>query len=104
MIPDAVGIEPSWYALVPCAGVGARAGTSGPKQYAPLAGQAMVAHALAALAAVPRLRAILVVLAPEDGQFEQAVPEFAGARRWVARCGGQTRAQSVANGLDELRA
>ncbi|MCB2022475.1 MAG: 2-C-methyl-D-erythritol 4-phosphate cytidylyltransferase, partial [Burkholderiaceae bacterium] len=29
-------------------------------------------------------------------------PAFAGHRRWVARCGGATRARSVANGLDEL--
>ena len=98
----AVGLAPRFFALVPCAGIGARAGAGGPKQYAALAGRPLVAHTLAALQQVPRLDATLVVLAPDDAQFEAAVPEFSGDRAWVARCGGATRAQSVANGLDEL--
>jgi len=92
---------PRCFALVPCAGVGERAGAGGPKQYVALHGQALVAHTLAALAAVPRLEATLVVLAPGDAQFEQRVPGFAG---WVERCGGASRAQSVANGLEALLA
>lgn len=93
----------SCYALVPCAGTGTRAGGDGPKQYRPVAGRPMVAHTLAALAAVPRLTATLVVLAPGDEAFDAAVPGFAGARGWVARCGGATRAATVAAGLDKLR-
>ncbi|HYE70178.1 MAG TPA: 2-C-methyl-D-erythritol 4-phosphate cytidylyltransferase [Aquabacterium sp.] len=100
----AVGLVPRFFALVPCAGIGARAGAAGPKQYAPLAGRPLVAHTLAALEQVSRLQATLVVLAPDDAQFEAAVPQFSGERAWVARCGGATRAQSVANGLDELLA
>lgn len=87
------------YALVPCAGVGERAGASGPKQYAPLAGRSLVAHTLAALAQVARLRAMLVVLSPTDAHFERHAPHFAG---WVSRRGGASRAQTVANGLEEL--
>lgn len=93
---------PRLFALVPCAGSGRRAGTDAPKQYRTLAGRALVAHTLAALAAVPRLAATLVVLARDDERFEAAVPGFAGARGWVARVGGATRAASVAAGLDEL--
>ncbi|MEP7280876.1 MAG: 2-C-methyl-D-erythritol 4-phosphate cytidylyltransferase [Rubrivivax sp.] len=92
------------YALVPSAGSGRRAGQAGPKQYAALAGQPVVADALAALGGVARLTATLVVLAPDDVGFDVAVPRFAGERGWVARCGGATRAQSVANGLAALRA
>jgi len=99
-----VGAQPRCYALVPAAGVGARAGADGPKQYVALAGRAMLAHTLAALAQVPGLAATLVVLSPDDEQFEAAVPEFHGERAWVARCGGATRAESVANGLNELSA
>lgn len=91
------------YALVPCAGVGARAGTAGPKQYARLAGQTVVAHTLAALRRVSRLTATLVVLAPGDTEFEAAAPRFRGARAWVERCGGATRAASVSAGLAALR-
>ncbi|MCH7342464.1 2-C-methyl-D-erythritol 4-phosphate cytidylyltransferase [Pelomonas sp. CA6] len=98
-----VGLTPRCFALVPAAGVGARSGADRPKQYVPLAGQAMIAHTLAALAAVPEIEATLVVLSPEDGEFETAVPGFAGARAWVARCGGASRAETVANGLQALR-
>jgi 2-C-methyl-D-erythritol 4-phosphate cytidylyltransferase len=104
---------PRCFALVPCAGVGQRAGTVGPKQYSALAGQAVVAHTLAALAAVPRLHAILVVLAPDDAEFERQVPQFKadeaeGGRfecktMWIARCGGDSRAASVSAGLQVLR-
>ena len=95
---------PRCFALVPCAGTGSRAGTLAPKQYTPLAGQAVVAHTLAALAQVDRLQATLVVLAPDDDQFEDFAPGFTGERAWVARVGGASRAESVANGLAELRA
>lgn len=91
------------YALVPCAGTGQRAGTAGPKQYEVVAGLPVVAHTLAALAAVPELAATLVVLAPDDEHFETAVPGFTGARSWVARAGGATRAATVAAGLAVLR-
>jgi 2-C-methyl-D-erythritol 4-phosphate cytidylyltransferase len=92
------------FALVPCAGVGLRAGTGAPKQYAALRGQAVVAHTLHALEQVQRLQASLVVLAPDDRLFESHAPHFTGMRAWVARCGGETRAQTVANGLLALRA
>lgn len=96
--------KPRCFALVPCAGVGERAGVGGPKQYHPVAGQAVVAHTLAALQAVPRIDATLVVLSPTDSLFEQHVPGFEGQRAWVARVGGASRAESVANGLNELLA
>jgi 2-C-methyl-D-erythritol 4-phosphate cytidylyltransferase len=95
---------PRYYALVPCAGVGLRAAVGGPKQYARLAGRAMVSHTLEALGGVNRLDATLVVLAPDDDLFDAAVPSYAGPRTWVARCGGDTRARTVANGLVELAA
>ncbi|MEO3714706.1 2-C-methyl-D-erythritol 4-phosphate cytidylyltransferase [Roseateles flavus] len=104
MTSYSVGVQPRCFALVPAAGVGSRSGATQPKQYVPLAGRALMAHTLAALQAVPGLDATLVVLSPEDEQFEQAVPGFAGERAWVARCGGASRAESVANGLLELQA
>jgi len=87
------------FALVPCAGAGTRAAAGRPKQYVPIAGRAMVAHTLAALSGVQRLGGTLVVLSRDDDEFERHVP---GDACWACRCGGATRAQSVANGLDEL--
>jgi 2-C-methyl-D-erythritol 4-phosphate cytidylyltransferase len=91
--------QPRCFALVPCAGVGERAGVGGPKQYHPVAGRPVVAHTLAALSAVARIDAIVVVLAPGDVLFAQHMPGFEDARHRVAPVGGATRADSVANGL-----
>jgi len=98
------GLQPRCFALVPAAGIGARSGADRPKQYVPIAGRAMMTHTLAALSRVPKLAATLVVLSPRDDLFDAAIPEFRGVRSWVARCGGETRASSVANGLLELQA
>ena len=91
--------DPDLYAVVPCAGVGERAGAGMPKQYAQVAGRSLVAPTLAALAAVRRIRQVLVVLAPGDSAFESHVPGHTG---WVARVGGASRAASVAGGLVAL--
>jgi 2-C-methyl-D-erythritol 4-phosphate cytidylyltransferase len=88
------------HALVPCAGVGERAGVGGPKQYAAVGGRTVVAHTLAALARVPRVTQTLVVLAPGDTQFEAAVPGFKGL---VKRNGGATRAATVSAGVSALK-
>ncbi len=87
-----------FFALIPCAGNGSRAGTSGPKQYEPIAGKPMVMHTLAAFAAVKRIARTLVVVAQGDGFFTR---NFAPVT--AAACGGETRAISVVNGLHELR-
>lgn len=88
--------QPQFYALVPCAGVGARAGVKGPKQYHTVAGRAVVAHTLSALSSVNSLTKIVVVLAPDDEVFEAHVKDFQGE---VTRTGGATRAESVLAGL-----
>jgi 2-C-methyl-D-erythritol 4-phosphate cytidylyltransferase len=87
-----------FFALIPCAGHGSRAGTTGPKQYEPIAGKPIVMHTLAAFAAVKRIAKTLVVVAQGDGFFTR---NFAPVT--AAPCGGETRAISVANGLHELR-
>ena len=69
-----------------------------PKQYQLVAGQPLVMHTLAAFAAVPRLAATWVVVAPGDPFFDSAE----NAPFLVADCGGDTRAKSVFNGLNHL--
>ncbi|RZL37227.1 MAG: 2-C-methyl-D-erythritol 4-phosphate cytidylyltransferase [Rubrivivax sp.] len=95
---------PRFFALVPAAGIGERSGAGMPKQYVDIAGKPMLAHTLAALAAVPRLAQKLVVLSPADERFEStvlaALPDCAA---WTARVGGASRAESVLGGLAELR-
>jgi 2-C-methyl-D-erythritol 4-phosphate cytidylyltransferase len=85
------------FALVAAAGGGSRFGGPEPKQYALLAGVPIVARSIAALTRSLALDGVFVVLAPEDDRFESV-----GAMAFDAvalRCGGATRADSVANAL-----
>lgn len=91
---------PVLYALVPCAGVGERAGAAGPKQYAMLGARSLLAHTLAALARVSRIAEVMVLLCPGDTAYAAHLDRAA----IFAHCGGATRAQTVRNGLDALLA
>ncbi|MBD8676908.1 bifunctional 2-C-methyl-D-erythritol 4-phosphate cytidylyltransferase/2-C-methyl-D-erythritol 2,4-cyclodiphosphate synthase [Sphingomonas sp. CFBP 13720] len=81
-------------ALIVAAGHGTRAGTGIPKQFTMIAGKAMVAHAHAALAGHPAIDRVVVVIG--EGQ-EQALIDAVGPVEYVI--GGDTRRESVANGL-----
>jgi 2-C-methyl-D-erythritol 4-phosphate cytidylyltransferase len=70
-----------------------------PKQYLPLAGQPMICHALATLCATPAIANVFVVLAPDDDLWPAARMSALGPKLRALRCGGETRAQSVASGL-----
>jgi len=96
---------PRLHVLVPCAGVGARAGAAGPKQYAPLAGRPIVAHTVEAFRALGhRLATLALVVVPDDALVEQVLPDFPRAGERLLRVGGATRAVTVANGLRALAA
>lgn len=97
----------SCFVLLPCAGIGARAGALDaagqalPKQYQTLLGKPVVQHTLDAISQVAGLTQIVVVLAEHDALFAQLCQLPAGGK--AAYCGGDTRAQSVAQGLVYLR-
>lgn len=97
-------VQAAVWALIPCAGSGSRAGSDRPKQYQQLAGRALVLHTLAAFAQVTRLRQTLVLLAADDRHF--AALDTSGLNRCCAseHCGAASRAGTVANGLERLRA
>ena len=89
-------------ALVPAAGAGSRMQSVCPKQYLPLHGEPLIAHTLRALARESRIAMIVVVVSPDDAHWDTYDwSEWQGRLR-VLRCGGETRAQSVLNGLEAL--
>jgi len=90
---------PEFHALVPAAGFGARMGHELPKQYLPLAGQPLIFHALNTLCACPEISTVFVVLAPDDALFHTYDWSRFGDKLQPLFCGGETRAESVANGL-----
>jgi 2-C-methyl-D-erythritol 4-phosphate cytidylyltransferase len=88
----------SFYALIPAAGTGSRLGAAAPKQYLPLAGRPMLWHAVRAVC-VPPVESVFVVLAREDREFAaQDWSAFAGKLEPLY-CGGETRRDTVYNGL-----
>ncbi len=89
----------SYFALVPAAGGGSRMGASLPKQYLSLAGRPLIRHALATLCAVALIERVYVVLSPDDAHWPEDEFSDLAAKLRVLRCGGATRAESVANGL-----
>ncbi len=93
---------PQYVALIPAAGAGSRMGSAIPKQYLALLGQPMIAHTLRVFVEAPEIARVYVVLSPGDewwpgydwsGFSSKLVPLFVG---------GQTRAESVGNGLQAI--
>ena len=82
-------------AIITAAGRGSRAGGDRPKQWRPLAGRSVLAHAVAPFLGFDR---VVVVLHPED--IVEGLRELGGTVTLVA--GGESRAQSVRNALESL--
>lgn len=91
-----------FFALIPCAGTGSRAGTSYPKQYQEIAGLPMVVHTLKAFADVSRITHGLLVVSPNDPWVCDVLAAHPQPLFSPARVGGTTRAASVLAGLNEL--
>jgi len=88
----------AFYALIPAAGAGTRFRGDIPKQYLPLAGRPMLWHSVKALCAAP-VENVFVVLAPEDRQFAGFDWSAFAGRLEPLYCGGETRRDSVYNGM-----
>ncbi len=88
----------SVFALIPAAGSGTRFAGGAPKQYATLAGQPMLWHAVRAVC-VPPVETVFVVLAPEDAAFAAHDWSAFGEQLEPLYCGGETRRDSVFNGI-----
>jgi 2-C-methyl-D-erythritol 4-phosphate cytidylyltransferase len=86
------------FALIPAAGSGSRFAGGQPKQYARIAGKAMLWHAVRAVC-VPRVEAVFVVLAAGDKAFAAEDWSAFDGKAQPLYCGGETRRDSVYNGL-----
>lgn len=87
-------------ALIVAAGRGSRFGGTLPKQYAPLAGRAVLRHSLEVFGRHPRIDSLLTVIHPEDRElYEHAC---AGLDMPEPALGGASRQESVRNGLERL--
>lgn len=91
--------SPSYFALIPAAGVGARMAAGGPKQYMPLCGKPMLRHTVEAFLSSDRIAHTYVVVSPDDGVIDSVLPEGAVS---VLRCGGASRMETIRNALQQL--
>jgi len=85
------------HALIPAAGHGTRYGGAVLKQYLPVSGKPVLVHSIRAFQFHPLIAGITVILSADDHWFDSAVGQLAAAVDTVT--GGDTRAQSVRNGL-----
>lgn len=90
-------------ALVPAAGIGARAtgrhADQTPKQYRMIAGQPMLKHAVGALLADPRVEQVQVITAPHDDVAQELLSDL--PRTVCCAVGGAERSDTVLNGLEQ---
>ena len=86
------------FALIPAAGSGTRLAGEAPKQYARLAGKPMLWHSVRAVC-VPPVESVFVVLAPGDKAFDGCDWSAFKGRLEPLYCGGESRRDSVFNGL-----
>lgn len=87
-------------ALIVAAGSGSRMGGDLPKQYRPIAGKSVLAHAVDALASHPAIDAIRVVIG--EGQEEMAREALGSREVGHFIIGGAERADSVRAGLEAI--
>ena len=90
----------SLWAVVPAAGSGRRMASEVPKQYLPVAGEALLEHTLRALLACPDVRGLVVALDPSDRRAD-TLASLADPRV-MRTTGGAERADSVLAGLNAL--
>ncbi len=91
---------PSYWALIPAAGLGRRFGGETPKQYQQILGRSLLEWSLAPFLALPWIRGVMVVLNAEDSTFA-SLPVSSNAKIATTTGAGQ-RHESVLAGLRAL--
>lgn len=87
-------------ALIPAAGIGARFGADKPKQYVEIGSKTVLEHTIGIFERHEAVDLTVVVVSPEDTFADKVQTAFPQVRVW--KNGGQTRAETVRNGAEEL--
>lgn len=97
-----------YFVVIPAAGSGTRMGAGCPKQYLELLGVPMLRHSLDLFAQHERIAGICVAVAPDDDWWDRydwsALTPHSSGRLRLLRVGGASRAETVANALEAMRA
>lgn len=92
--------EPSYWVVIPAAGLGSRFSQQRPKQYWTIAGITLLEHTLALFTKQPWVRGVVVAIQDNDPYFKQIAP--ATKNQVTTVIGGDSRSQSVMNALAHL--
>ena len=91
----------AFHVIIPAAGSGSRMAAELPKQYLPLLGATLIEATLKTFKACERLASVNVILGAQDTYWDAHCAQSNTDVR-VLRCGGDTRAVTVLNGLQAL--
>jgi len=91
-----------YFALIAAAGAGTRIGRAMPKQYLTVRRQPLLRYSVAVLCAHPSIEHVFLILSPDDGFFSGYDWRDFTTRLTVKPVGGNSRAESVANGLQAM--
>jgi len=91
---------PHYWFIVPAAGIGARMNADRPKQYLLLANKTILEHTLARILSLPNLAGIVVPLSKDDSYWTSLTILQHPLVHTIH--GGESRADSVLNGLNYL--
>ena len=94
---------PKFHVIIPAAGSGSRMGADAPKQYLKLYGQPLIEHVLKTFALATKISSIHVVLSPTDTHWHSEL-SMHSSKIFVHHVGGETRAETVLNALNEITA
>lgn len=94
---------PRKYAIIVAAGSGRRAGSPLPKQFHPLGGRTVFMHSVIRFLDDAPEVTVIVVCHPDFIQLVEKEMDGLGAAEWLVVPGGNSRPESVRNGLNAIR-
>lgn len=92
--------SPRYWFVIPAAGIGARMNADKPKQYLTLGNKTILEHTLSRILSLPNVAGVVVALSPEDNYWK-SLSVFQNPFVHTTM-GGESRADSVLNGLNYL--
>ena len=87
-------------ALIPAAGIGARFGAGKPKQYIRIHGKTVLEHTVAIFTQHPFIDLVAIIVSPDDPFINHL--QTTSDKTVVFNVGGNTRAETVRNGVQTL--
>ncbi|MGB2831734.1 MAG: 2-C-methyl-D-erythritol 4-phosphate cytidylyltransferase [Methylotenera sp.] len=91
-----------FHVIIPAAGSGSRMGTDAPKQYLSLNGKSLIQHVIKVFDLATKINSIHIILSAGDAHWRSTYLNLSDKAQ-VHYCGGDTRAETVLNGLNAIQ-